>query len=313
MLFRQLEYFVALARERHFARAAAACYVSQPALSAALAKLEQELGVPLIYRDHTFQGLTPEGERLVIWARRILAEQDALRLEVQAMRSGITGRLRLGTPPSASTTAAFPVEAFCARHPLATVRLSTRLSAPELARMLRAFELDAAISYAVPGEYQDLEVVPLYRERYQLVAPAAFVPAGADAAAIGWREAADLPLALLAPHLHAREILDAAFADAGVEAKAQVETDSIATLHTLVRSGSWGSIVPSAWLAALGPLPADLRVIPLPDPAVPTQISVIIAGGAPVSPIARAFADTAAALRLDELFESLVPPVSDLA
>lgn len=70
MLFRQLEYFVAVAREQHFARAAKACYVSQPALSAAIAKLENELGVSLINRGHSFGGLTPEGERLVIWARR---------------------------------------------------------------------------------------------------------------------------------------------------------------------------------------------------------------------------------------------------
>src|SRR5246127_3195224 len=95
VLFRQLEYFVALARERHFARAAAACYVSQPALSEAIRKLEQELNVPLVNRDHTFQSLTPEGERLVVWARRILADHDALQQEVSAMRSGLAGRLRL--------------------------------------------------------------------------------------------------------------------------------------------------------------------------------------------------------------------------
>ncbi len=63
MLFRQLEYFVALARERHFARAANACHVSQPALSEAIRKLEHELKVPLVRRGQKFEGLTPEGER----------------------------------------------------------------------------------------------------------------------------------------------------------------------------------------------------------------------------------------------------------
>ncbi len=67
MLFRQLEYFVALARERHFARAASACYVSHAALSEAIRKLEQELKVPLVRRGQKFEGLTPEGERLVYW------------------------------------------------------------------------------------------------------------------------------------------------------------------------------------------------------------------------------------------------------
>ena len=62
----------------HFARAAEKCYVSQPALSAAIAKLERELNVTLINRGHSFEGLTPEGERLVVWAKRILAESAFL-------------------------------------------------------------------------------------------------------------------------------------------------------------------------------------------------------------------------------------------
>ncbi len=105
VLFRQLEYFVAVAQERHFARAAEKCYVSQPSLSAAIAKLERELNVTLINRGHSFEGLTPEGERLVVWAKRIPAEHDAFKAEVHAVRSGITGTLRLGTVPTASTTA----------------------------------------------------------------------------------------------------------------------------------------------------------------------------------------------------------------
>ena len=106
MLLRQLEYFVAVARERHFARAAESCYVSQPALSTSIAKLERELNVTLINRGQNFEGLTPEGERLVVWAKRVLAEHDALKAEAAAMRSGISATLRLGTGPTVSTTAA---------------------------------------------------------------------------------------------------------------------------------------------------------------------------------------------------------------
>ena len=67
MLFRQLEYFVVLAGEKHFA--AAACSVSQPALSEAIRKLEHEPDIPLVNRGHAVEGLTPEGERLLLWAR----------------------------------------------------------------------------------------------------------------------------------------------------------------------------------------------------------------------------------------------------
>lgn len=103
--------------ERHFARAAAACYVSQPALSEAIRKLESELNVPLVRRGQKFEGLTPEGERLVPWARRILADREALTQEVTALRAGLTGELRLGVVPAASTTVALLTDPFCAAHP----------------------------------------------------------------------------------------------------------------------------------------------------------------------------------------------------
>src|SRR3954463_14843088 len=112
MLFRQPGYLVADAGEWHFARAAESCYVSQPALSAAIAKLERELNVTLINRGHNYEGLTREGERLLLWAKRILAEHDAFKSEVAAVQTGITGTLRLGAEPTASTTLALPVDAF---------------------------------------------------------------------------------------------------------------------------------------------------------------------------------------------------------
>ena len=72
MLLRQLSYLVALAKERHFARAAASCNITQPALSAAIRHLEEELGVMLVERDKRFNGFTPEGQEVLLWARRML-------------------------------------------------------------------------------------------------------------------------------------------------------------------------------------------------------------------------------------------------
>jgi len=166
VLFRQLEYFVAVARERHFARAAEAYYVWQPALTESIAKLERELNVTLINRGHNYEGLTPEGERLVVWAKRILAEQEAFKAEVAAVQSGIIGTLRLGTEPTASTTQALPVAAFCAAHPLAKVQVDSRLSTTKLCRQLLDFELDAAIAHFDPEDRFGLRVVPLYDERH---------------------------------------------------------------------------------------------------------------------------------------------------
>src|SRR3546814_9502962 len=81
MLIRHLAYFVTLAKERHFARAADACHITQPTLSTAIRKLEEDLGVPLVARGHRFTGLTPEGEKLLAWSRQILTDYQSLRSE----------------------------------------------------------------------------------------------------------------------------------------------------------------------------------------------------------------------------------------
>ena len=301
MLFRQLEYFVAVAQERHFARAAEKCYVSQPALSAAIAKLERELDVTLINRGHSFQGLTAEGERLVVWAKRILAEHDAFTAEVRAVRSGITGTLRLGTVPTASTTASLVLSAFCSEHPLVKVHIHSRLATTELYRRLRDFELEAAIVHSVPEEARDVELVPLYEERYVLLAPADMLPAGTST--LQWPDAAQLPLALLTPDMTVRQVIDAAFADHTITITPQVETDSVASLLAQVATGDWACIVPHTWLWA-NPMAGDIRVCELVDPVLKAQIAVATSSAGPGAPVARAFSACAQKLALNDFFDA---------
>ncbi|MGW7268001.1 LysR family transcriptional regulator [Streptomyces sp. NPDC054842] len=305
MLFRQLEYFVAVARERHFARAAEACYVSQPALSAAIAKLERELNVTLINRGHNYQGLTPEGERLVVWAKRILAEQDAFKAEVAAVQSGITGTLRLGTDPTASTTLALPVAAFCAAHPLAKVQVRSRLSTKELHRQLRDYELDVAIAQFDPGDQEGLQVVPLYEEKYTLLVSGDQLTS--HASVMTWAEAAQLPLALLTPDMRIRQVIDGVFAAQGFVVTPQVETDSIASLYAHVGVGDWASIVPHTWLRAM-PVVGRTRALRLVEPAAGAQVSVAIHAATPGSVAARAFVNAATGLSLDDFFDQPLPP-----
>lgn len=307
MLFRQLEYFVAVAREKHFARAAEACYVSQPALSAAIVRLERELNVTLINRGHNFESLTPEGERLAVWAKRILAEHDAFKAEAAAMKSGITGTLRLGTGPTVSTTAGLPVAAFCSMHPLARVKVCSRLSSTELLRQLRDFELDAAIAHFGPADREGLEVMPLYEEQYVLlVSGEQLLPA---VRTITWAEASHLPLALLSSGMRFRQFIDSAFASCGVVATPQVETDSVASLYAHVTTGAWASVVPHTWLRAI-PATGGTRAIRLVEPDTKAQISVAIHAGTPGSVAAKTFLNVAAELLLDQVFEAERPDLS---
>lgn len=299
MLFRQLEYFVAVAQERHFGRAAERCYVSQPALSTSIAKLERELDVTLINRGRSFVGLTAEGERLVVWAKRILAEHDAFTAEVRAVRSGVTGTLQLGTVPAASTTASLVVSAFCSDHPLVKVHIHSRLATTELYRQLRDFELEAAIVHSVPEECRDIELLPLYTERYVLLAPSDMLPAGTST--VRWPDAAQLPLALLTQDMRDRQIINEAFAEHGIEIQPQVETDSVASMLAQVAAGQWACIVPHTWLWASFKAD-DARMFELIDPAVTGQISLATNSAGPGSPLARAFSAAAQKLSLDEFF-----------
>ena len=300
MLFRQLEYFVAVAEERHFARAAEKCYVSQPALSAAIAKLERELDVTLINRGHSFQGITAEGERLVVWAKRILAEHDAFKAEVRAVRSGITGTLRLGTVPAASTTASLVLSAFCSDHPLAKVQIHSRLASTELCRRLRDFELDAAIVHVAPEDTAGLDLVPLYEERCVLLSSADMLPAGTTA--VRWPDVAQLPLALLTPDMRVRQMIDAAFASHAITINPQVETDSVASLLAQVATGDWACIVPHTWLWTTL-IAGDTRATELVDPILTAQIALATNSAGPGSPVSRAFVASAQQLALDEFFD----------
>nr|WP_139796821.1 LysR family transcriptional regulator [Mycobacterium malmoense] len=302
VLFRQLEYFIAVAQERHFGRAAQKCHVSQPTLSAAIAKLERELDVKLIERGHSFVGLTPEGERLLTWAKRILREHATFKAELDAMRSGIAGTLRLGTIPTASTTSSLVLSAFCSQHPMAKVRVLSQLATSELYRRLNDFELDAAIVPVMQENAQGLDFAPLYEESYAVIAPVGMLPTTTSTAStVRWSDAARLPLALLTPDMRVRQIIDAAFAGVGITASPQVETDSVSTLLAQAANGDRACIVPHTWLWTTL-INAELRAFELVDPVVKTPIAVAINSTGHAPAIARAFVDSAKHLALDEFF-----------
>ena len=101
MVIRHLQYLTALARERHFARAAAMCNVTQPTLSTGIKQLEESLGVLIVERGQRFLGLTAEGERVLAWAQRVLTDFSSLQQELSEMREGLVGQLRIGAIPVA--------------------------------------------------------------------------------------------------------------------------------------------------------------------------------------------------------------------
>jgi len=268
MFIRQLEYLAALDRERHFGRAAAACHVSQPTLSAGLRSLERELGIALVRRGRAFEELTPEGERILDWAQKALADLESLQQEASRLRGGLEGTLRIGAIPTSLPRSPLVTARFRERHPRMRVRLLS-MSSRQIAHGLEHGEIEAGLTYLDNEPLERVDTVPLWREQYRLVAPA-----GSEfGETVTWAQAAALPLCLLTPDMQHRRIVDGAFAAAGATPQPAVETNSVSTLVAHARAGLPG-VTAHTWLEA-NPLPEDLRAIPLVAPAIEHTIGLV--------------------------------------
>jgi DNA-binding transcriptional LysR family regulator len=259
ILLRQLEYLVALHREQHFGRAAAACHVSQPALSAALSKLERQLGVPIVNRGRRFGGLTEEGRQVLGWAHRILAERDALLLDLDRLHHGLTATVRLGVIPTAVPILPLLTSALTDRHPRARVRIEILTSA-EIVRGLADFELDAGLTYLPEEPDHPERMLPLYRERYLLLTSADGPLAGQDS--LGWAELAGVPLCALDTSMQNRRILDGAMAEAGVRPDVVVEADTVESLYAHAGTRRWSCVIAHPWAHSYG-VPPGMRLVPI--------------------------------------------------
>lgn len=278
MFLRQLEYLVALDRERHFGRASAACHVSQPALSAALRRLEAELGVPLVRRGRRFQGFTAEGERVLVWARRALGDLESLSQEVARLRGGLEGTLRIGAIPTALPPATLVTGRFRHHHPRMHVELRS-LTSREIAAGLTSGTLDAGLTYLDNEPLEDVAALPLWHERYLLVRRAE----PRASASVPWADAAALPLCLLTQDMQHRRIVNAAFAAADSVPSPAIETNSISTLIAHARSGL-PAVIADTWLMAHA-LPEALEALPLSGPTVAHAVGLVTRRGGQRSPI----------------------------
>ena len=157
----KLEFILALARERHFGRAAEACGVTQPTLSAGVKQLEEQMGVLLVNRGSRFQSFTPEGERMLEWARRIVGDTRAMREEITSLRHGLSGRLRIAAIPTALAMVAALTTPYRLRHPNVQFTIYSRTSI-EILDLLDNLEVDAGITYIDNEPVGRVNVVPLY-------------------------------------------------------------------------------------------------------------------------------------------------------
>ena len=287
----KLEMFIALAHERHFGRAAEACRVTQPTLSSAIRQLEDQLGVQLVFRGSRFQGLTPEGARVLDWARRISGDMRALKDEMRSARSGLSGNLRLGVIPTALPMVADLTLPFTTRHPNVRVTVLSRTSAEILAG-IDALELDAGITYLDNEPLGRVAQVPLYTEFYRFLCASG--SALAKQAGVTWAEIAEQPLCLLTADMQNRRIVNQHLAEAGAKVTPTVESNSSIALIAHVRSGGWVSVVPKKLAEMFAG--AGLCALPITEPEAEHLVGLIAARRELQTPVLAALLDEAARL-----------------
>jgi DNA-binding transcriptional LysR family regulator len=280
----KLEYLMALAREEHFGRAADSCGVTQPTLSAGIKQLEEQLGVMLVRRGSRFIGLTPEGQRTLDWARRIVGDSRAMRQEITALKKGLTGRLKIAAIPTALAMVAAITTPFRARHPAVQFTILSQNSIQVLTH-LENLEIDAGITYLDNEPLGRVNTVPLYQERYQLLtAPDA--PLG-NRQRVTWAEVAQVPLCLLTPDMQNRRIIDGLLRSAGGNPQPTLESNSVVVLFAHVRTGRWATVMPSKLAETLG-LTDTIRAIPIVDPEAVHTIGLVVPAREPMTPLTAA-------------------------
>lgn len=294
MQLRFLQYFVALADERHFARAAARCHVTQPTLSAGIANLETRLGKRLVHRDRRFVGLTAEGEAILPHARRLVAGHEEMRLAINAAGS-LRGEMRLGCIPAAMPYAGRFVGALARVYP--DLRVAIRqLTSDNIVRGLAGFELDAGLTY-LEGDYAgNMVAVALYGERYCLAVHPGSPLAGR--AEVTLAEAVTEPLCLLHQGMQNRRLLDAHFARLQVQVSASATTDSYIALLSMVARGRLNSIVTDSHADFIAPA-TGVRLVPIADLPDTNSVGLLVAAAEPMAPVARAALLTAQLLAAD--------------
>ncbi len=300
MDIRQLQYLVALAREKHFTRAADACNVTQPTLSGRIRQLELELGVPIVERGQRYQGLTQEGERILKWAQLILSTWSSMRQELAQLSTsdfGLAGRLVLGAIPSALPMIPYLTREVSKLHPNIEFTVMS-MSSEEILRGLEDYSIDAGITYLDNEPIDGMLATPLYEERYCLFVPSTHGLAGKKS--VTWRNAADLSLALLTTNMQNRRIIDRAFSSAGCRPSAALETNSVINLCSNVRLMGLASIMPHYILDILG-TESGVSAVPLVEPAVCHSVGLVVLNRDPLGPLVRAFRAAAAAFTPEKL------------
>src|SRR6476619_852366 len=238
------------------------------------------MGVLLVNRGSRFQGFTPEGQRILEWARRIVGDSRTMRDEMNSLKHGLSGRLRLAAIPTALAMVATLTTPYREKHPNVQFTIYSRNSI-EVLDLLDNLEIDAGITYVENEPLGRVSNVPLYREHYRLLT-SADAPLG-NRDSVTWAEVAQVPLCLFTPDMQNRRIIERLMRSAGGESRTTLESDSMILLFSHVRTGRCVSVMPTELTETLG-LTDTLRAIPITEPEAVQTIGLVVPAREPMMP-----------------------------
>ncbi|MBM9508633.1 LysR family transcriptional regulator [Actinacidiphila acididurans] len=260
MELRHLEYFIAVAEDRHFTRAAQRLMVSQSGLSASVRALERELGAQLFIRSTRSVELTAPGRALLVEASRTLASVRAAKEAVAAVQGLMRGTLTAGTEQCVTGVNVPAVLArFRTEHPQVQVRLR-QANSTALAEDVAAGRLDLAFVALPGGAPEGVRLLPLTQEPMVLLCHPTHRLAGA--AEVGWADLDGETFVDFHPDWGSRGLTDAAFAAAGTARQVAMEVNDVHSLIDMVGHALGIAVVPRP--ITLKDQAAPLSSVPLP-------------------------------------------------
>lgn len=278
MLSRKQSYLLALAKERHYGRAAAACGVSQPGLSAGIHQLEIELGVPIVKRSgQRFTGFTAAGEVVLKWARKAADDGALLQEELRDLLGRSSGMLRIGVLNSASALVSYFTIPFEEKYPEVNLTIIAQ-NAVELQQSLDDFVVDVALTYVdqVPKKY--LHVQRLYTEEYELLARKDSRFTGKKS--VSWDAIRGLPLCTLSPEMRVLDEEESGNITEAQRKTRHIVANTVWVVIGHVRTGKWFSVLPRAVHAMIADAMAagddELEAIPLVRRNPAPEVGIVV-------------------------------------
>ncbi|MFS1938695.1 LysR family transcriptional regulator [Vibrio splendidus] len=247
MDIKQLKYLIALDQTKHFGQAATLCHITQPTLSMRIRRLEEELDLELISRSQRFEGFTEAGERILAWAKTVLAAHDGLQAEAANCRGQLVGSLRVGMVPLASQNPMQLIKPLAEKFPELRFQILS-MTSEQIIDQLNRNQLDLGI---------------LYDSRFFDFAESEVL----------WESLNSIPLGLLSKGMHYRHSIDLSFGSKGLVPQTLIESNSTFHLIQAVTSGLCCAVMPLN--SGLEELNEQLRIVPIEKAVVHSPLGLL--------------------------------------